>query len=248
MDRAHGHLRGLSHGRHGREPGRKVRHRARGVRRLRARVAAALGRGGRGRPLPRGDRAPRAQEGQGGRLRASTATSTRAPRRRPSRSPSCAPVFKPSGGVVTAGNASGIADGAAALVVASRAAAERAKAAPLGALVSWAVVGVEPRLMGIRSRAGHREGPRARQVAAIGDGPDRGQRGLRPAVPGRRARGRPPARDHERRRGRHRARPPAGRIGSADRDAPALRAPSEARPIRARARRASAAVRGLPSS
>jgi acetyl-CoA C-acetyltransferase/acetyl-CoA acyltransferase 2 len=58
------------------------------------------------------------------------------------------PAFKP-GGVVTAGNASGIADGAAALIVASRAAAERAAAAPLGALVSWAVVGVEPRLMGI---------------------------------------------------------------------------------------------------
>jgi acetyl-CoA C-acetyltransferase/acetyl-CoA acyltransferase 2 len=59
-----------------------------------------------------------------------------------------APSFKP-GGVVTAGNASGIADGAAALVVASRGAAERAGATPLGRLVSWAVVGVEPRLMGI---------------------------------------------------------------------------------------------------
>jgi acetyl-CoA acyltransferase 2 len=58
------------------------------------------------------------------------------------------PAFKP-GGVVTAGNASGIADGAAALVVASRAAAERAGIAPLGSLVSWAVVGVEPTLMGI---------------------------------------------------------------------------------------------------
>jgi acetyl-CoA acetyltransferase family protein len=58
------------------------------------------------------------------------------------------PSFKP-GGVVTAGNASGIADGAAALVVASRAAAEGAGVAPLGRLVSWAVVGVEPRLMGI---------------------------------------------------------------------------------------------------
>jgi acetyl-CoA acetyltransferase family protein len=58
------------------------------------------------------------------------------------------PAFRP-GGVVTAGNASGIADGAAALVVASRAAAERTGGKPLGALVSWAVVGVEPRLMGI---------------------------------------------------------------------------------------------------
>jgi acetyl-CoA C-acetyltransferase/acetyl-CoA acyltransferase 2 len=59
-----------------------------------------------------------------------------------------APAFKPDG-VVTAGNASGIADGAAALVVASRAAAERRRATPLGRLVSWGVVGVEPRLMGI---------------------------------------------------------------------------------------------------
>jgi acetyl-CoA acyltransferase 2 len=58
------------------------------------------------------------------------------------------PAFKP-GGVVTAGNASGLADGAEALVVASRVAAERAGATAIGSLVSWAVVGVEPRLMGI---------------------------------------------------------------------------------------------------
>jgi acetyl-CoA acyltransferase 2 len=58
------------------------------------------------------------------------------------------PAFKP-GGVVTAGNASGISDGAAALVIATRAAAERAQVSPLGSLVSWAAVGVEPRLMGI---------------------------------------------------------------------------------------------------
>jgi acetyl-CoA C-acetyltransferase/acetyl-CoA acyltransferase 2 len=58
------------------------------------------------------------------------------------------PAFK-AGGLVTAGNASGIADGAAALVIASRAAAERRQVTPLGRLVSWGVVGVEPRLMGI---------------------------------------------------------------------------------------------------
>jgi acetyl-CoA C-acetyltransferase/acetyl-CoA acyltransferase 2 len=66
------------------------------------------------------------------------------------------PVFKP-GGVVTAGNASGICDGAAALVIASRAAVERKAAAgheptmvaPLGRLVSWAFVGVDPQIMGI---------------------------------------------------------------------------------------------------
>ena len=52
-------------------------------------------------------------------------------------------------GSVTAGNASGIVDGAAAMVVTS---AENARAKgrkPLGRLVSWAVVGVEPELMGL---------------------------------------------------------------------------------------------------
>jgi acetyl-CoA acyltransferase 2 len=57
-------------------------------------------------------------------------------------------VFKPDG-VVTAGNSSGISDGAAALVLASRAFAERRGLAPLARVVSWAFVGVEPRLMGM---------------------------------------------------------------------------------------------------
>jgi acetyl-CoA acyltransferase 2 len=61
------------------------------------------------------------------------------------------------GGQVTAGNASGIVDGAAAVVVTS---AENAKAKgkkPLGRLVSWAVVGVEPELMGIGPAPAARE-------------------------------------------------------------------------------------------
>ncbi len=58
------------------------------------------------------------------------------------------PHFR-KGGVVTAGNASGICDGAAALVLSSeRHAAERGLA-PLGRLVSWAAVGVSPDTMGI---------------------------------------------------------------------------------------------------
>ncbi len=59
-----------------------------------------------------------------------------------------APVFR-EGGTVTAGNASGITDGAAALVVASEAAAERLGLVPVARLVDWEVVGVEPRIMGI---------------------------------------------------------------------------------------------------
>ncbi len=58
------------------------------------------------------------------------------------------PVFRREG-LVTAGNASGICDGAAALIVAGDRWAECRGLKPLGRLVSWAVVGVEPKLMGI---------------------------------------------------------------------------------------------------
>ncbi len=57
------------------------------------------------------------------------------------------PLFQ--GGVVTAGNASGVNDGAAALLVGSRALGERAGARPLARLLAAAAVGVEPRVMGI---------------------------------------------------------------------------------------------------
>jgi acetyl-CoA acetyltransferase family protein len=52
-------------------------------------------------------------------------------------------------GTVTAGNASGIVDGGAALILASREAAERHQLRPLGRLVAWASTGVEPSLMGM---------------------------------------------------------------------------------------------------
>jgi acetyl-CoA acetyltransferase family protein len=52
-------------------------------------------------------------------------------------------------GFVTAGNASGIVDGAAALVVAHRDEAQRRGLAPLATIVSWGVAGVPPEIMGI---------------------------------------------------------------------------------------------------
>ena len=51
-------------------------------------------------------------------------------------------------GTVTAGNASGIVDGAAAVVVMSIEEARKRNMAPLGRIVSWAVAGVEPKVMG----------------------------------------------------------------------------------------------------
>ena len=58
------------------------------------------------------------------------------------------PVFR-KGGVVTAGNAPGIGDGAASLVIASQKFASDRGLKPLGRLVSWGVVGVDPSVMGI---------------------------------------------------------------------------------------------------
>ncbi|KAJ1962583.1 3-ketoacyl-CoA thiolase, mitochondrial [Dispira parvispora] len=60
-----------------------------------------------------------------------------------------APVFKKNDGLVTAGNASGISDGAAAVVVASEAAVKQYGLTPLARIVSYHAVGVEPTIMGI---------------------------------------------------------------------------------------------------
>jgi len=58
------------------------------------------------------------------------------------------PAFR-AGGTVTAGNASGLNDGAAAVVVASEEKARELGIAPLGSFVGSAVAGVDPRVMGI---------------------------------------------------------------------------------------------------
>jgi acetyl-CoA C-acetyltransferase len=58
-------------------------------------------------------------------------------------------AFKREGGTVTAGNASGINDGAAAVVVMSARVAEERGLKPFGTVESYASVGVEPKIMGI---------------------------------------------------------------------------------------------------
>lgn len=57
------------------------------------------------------------------------------------------PAFDKTGSV-TAGNASGINDGAAALVLMSKQEAEKRDITPLGRIVSWATAGVDPAIMG----------------------------------------------------------------------------------------------------
>lgn len=59
------------------------------------------------------------------------------------------PAFKKDGGLVTAGNSSGINDGAAAVVVMSRKKAEQLGLKPIATIRSYASAGVEPRVMGL---------------------------------------------------------------------------------------------------
>jgi acetyl-CoA acetyltransferase family protein len=71
---------------------------------------------------------------------------------RPDTSMEALAKLKPSfgeNGMVTAGNASGIVDGAAALVVTTGENARAAGKKPLGRIVGWAVVGCDPEIMGI---------------------------------------------------------------------------------------------------
>jgi acetyl-CoA C-acetyltransferase len=58
------------------------------------------------------------------------------------------PAFDRNEGTVTAGNASGINDGAAAVVLMTAAEAEQRGIEPLGRIVSWAQAGVDPSIMG----------------------------------------------------------------------------------------------------
>lgn len=58
-------------------------------------------------------------------------------------------AFKKEGGTVTAGNSSGLNDGAAAMLIASEEGSKKIGANPLARIISSAVEGVEPRIMGI---------------------------------------------------------------------------------------------------
>ncbi len=86
-------------------------------------------------------------------------------------------------GTVTAGNASGIVDGAAAVVVMSLEQAQKRDLSPLGRIVNWGIAGVDPKLMGrgpvpATKLALQRAGTDVRLHRS-----DRGQRSLCSAVP-----------------------------------------------------------------
>src|SRR6267378_5967387 len=76
-------------------------------------------------------------------------------------------VFKKDG-VIHAGAASGICDGAGALVLATRSFAERKGLKPLGKLVGWGIAGCDPSIMGIGPAPAIRRGLE-RHAAKLGD-------------------------------------------------------------------------------
>lgn len=67
------------------------------------------------------------------------------------------PAFKPDGGRVTAGNSSGINDGAAAIILASGEAVEKYGLKPIAKLVSWGQGGLDPKIMGVGPVAATRD-------------------------------------------------------------------------------------------
>ena len=126
-------------------------------------------------------------------------------------------------GTVTAGNASGINDGAAAVVVMSAAEAAKRGIKPLARIVSWATAGVDPAVMGSGPIPATKLALAARRLEGRRSRPDRGQRGLR--RPGlRRHQGTGlRSRQGQRQRRRDRARPSDRRLGHADAGHAALR-------------------------
>ena len=115
------------------------------------------------------------------------------------------PAFR-AGGTVTAGNASGLNDGAAALVIASEEKARELGVEPLGRFRGSAVAGVDPRVMGIGPvpavrRLLERTGALRRRARPAG-----AERGVRLAVTRRRARARHRRGEGERQRRRDRDR------------------------------------------
>ena len=98
------------------------------------------------------------------------------------------PAFKPDG-TVTAGNSSGINDGAAGVVMMHRDRAESLGLKPMAAIVGVAAAGVDPRLMGYGPVPSTEKALAKAGIEAVGHRADRGERGLRRSISGGGTRG-----------------------------------------------------------
>ena len=121
---------------------------AQGPGRVRLALAAARREGAGGRLLRRGDRAGDRAGRQGRSDRPSARTSICGPIRR-LEALAKLKTFVRDPGTVTAGNASGVNDGAAAMLIASEAAVKKHGLTPIARITGMASAGVPPRVMGI---------------------------------------------------------------------------------------------------
>ena len=101
------------------------------------------------------------------------------------------PAFDKKNGTVTAGNSSGLNDGAAAMIIASMEKAEKLGKKPLARIAGNAIAGLRAAPDGIRPGAGRAEAPQKNGEEAERHRAHRMQRGLRRPVPCVRARARP---------------------------------------------------------
>ncbi len=136
-------------------------------------------------------------------------------------------------GTITAGTASQISDGAAAVVVTSRATAERLGASILAEVGVFGTVAGPDSGLHFQPVERDRQGPRQGRPRRQGPGPDRDQRGVRRRRRRLHGRARRLARHRQRQRRRDRGGPPARRVRHPDRAHPRLRAaPPGRRPRR----------------
>ena len=124
------------------------------------------------------------------------------------------PSFKKDG-IVTAGNASGIVDGAAAVVVTREKTAKERGLKPIGRIVSWAAAGVDPSIMGIGPVPSSQKSAETRGADAGADGSRRSERSVCGAISGGGKSAGIESRQNERERRRDRAGASAGGFGNA---------------------------------
>jgi hypothetical protein len=146
-------------------------------------------------------------------LRSAGGWSTRACRKRTAPTRCRGPQRSSPGGTVTAGNSSGINDGAAALLVASERAVQQYGLAPLARVTAGAAVGVEPQVMGIGPEPATRKLLDRTGLGVADLDVIEPNESVRLAVAGRAVWPRPacPRRARQPERRGDRARPPAGR-------------------------------------
>ncbi len=132
-------------------------------------------------------------------------------------------VLPQDGGTVTAGNSSGLNDGAAALLVMSEEKAQALGLKPLARILSSAAAGVPPRTMGLGPVPAVQKALDTRRVENRRYRPGRVERGLRRPVPGSDRRSRPGPGNRQRQRRGDRPGASAGLLGGAHPDHAAAR-------------------------